>query len=294
MSVRSTFFDMNRISDLLALERPLVMGILNVTPDSFHDGGNYSNTDAALDHAWTMIEDGTDIIDIGGESTRPGADPVPVEEELSRILPVIEGIRERHGTAISVDTSNAETISAAAGAGADLINDVRALRREGAVTAAARTGLPVCLMHMKGDPKTMQLDPRYDDLIGEINAFFRERIEACVRAGIEREKLILDPGFGFGKTPEHNLRLINRLDAFREAGLPLLVGLSRKSTIGRILEGVSEDRWAGSVAGAVIAAMKGASILRVHDVKPTVEALRVTTAFMNEALAGENSSGRGK
>lgn len=276
---------MSCLSDLPRVKRPLVMGILNVTPDSFFDGGRYDSLDRAVERALSMVDEGADIIDIGGESTRPGAEPIGSHEELSRVIPVIEKLRSASDVAISVDTSTADVMDEAVRAGANLINDVRALQREGALESAARSGLPVCLMHMKGDPSNMQLNPQYDDLVLEVKQFFRARIDACRRAGIERERLILDPGFGFGKTPLHNLQLINRLGEFTELGLPLLVGLSRKSTIGKILDVPGDDRLFGSLAGAVIAVTNGASIIRAHDVKPTREALQVTWAMMNEQLA---------
>ena len=263
---------------------PMVMGILNVTPDSFSDGGQFLNRDAAIWRVRQMIDEGADIIDVGGESTRPGADPVPPALELDRVIPVIETIRSLSDIVISVDTSTPEVMTAAVAAGANLINDVRALRREGALAAAAETGASVCLMHMKGDPKTMQLDPHYDDLFGEVTAFFRERMAACAEAGIPQENILLDPGFGFGKTPEHNLQLINRLDEFACLDAPLLIGLSRKSTLGKVLGSDTEDRLIASVTGAVAAYQKGASVLRVHDVKETVQALRTIRCLMTESL----------
>ncbi|MEX2489186.1 MAG: dihydropteroate synthase [Pseudomonadales bacterium] len=275
---------MSFLSDLPRIKRPVVMGILNVTPDSFFDGGRYDSVDDAVARAWRMVDEGADIIDIGGESTRPGAEPIGPDEELARVMPVIESLRGAGNVLISIDTSTPEVMRQAANAGANLINDVRALQRKGAMEAAADTGLPVCLMHMQGDPSTMQQDPYYSDLLGEIREFFEERIDACRQAGIDRNRLILDPGFGFGKTPAHNLQLLNRFARFKELGLPLLVGLSRKSTIGKILEGISDDRLMGSVAGAVIAVTNGASIVRTHDIKATCEALQVTWAVMNEQL----------
>jgi dihydropteroate synthase len=267
---------------MLGIEFPAVMGILNVTPDSFSDGGLYHESGAALDHARQMIADGADIIDVGGESTRPGSGSVTVREELERVIPVIEALRRESAIPISVDTSTPEVITEAARAGAGLINDVRALRRSGALEAAVETSLPVCLMHMKGEPDTMQADPRYDDLIGEISTFFTESMERCEAAGISRDRIILDPGFGFGKTPEHNLTLLNRLDDFLDLGRPLMMGLSRKSTIGKVLDAETEDRLIGSIAGAVIAIERGASIIRAHDVAETVQAVRMTTAILEE------------
>lgn len=268
---------------MLDLKFPAVMGILNVTPDSFSDGGRFFDTGSAVDHARAMINQGADIIDIGGESTRPGAAPVSPDEELDRVIPVIEHIRAFSNIPLSVDTSTPAVMAAAAKAGASLINDVRALRREGALATAARTGLPVCLMHMQGDPRTMQMNPVYQDLIGEITAFFAERMEQCEQAGIGKDKILLDPGFGFGKTVEHNLVLVNQLHRFAQLGRPLLVGLSRKSTIGQIVSGMADDRVIGSVAGAVVAYLKGASVLRVHDVGATVQALAVAVAINSEA-----------
>lgn len=256
------------------------MGVLNVTPDSFSDGGQFFSVDSAKRQAIQMIEQGADIIDVGGESTRPAAEIVSPAIEIDRVLPVISGIRAEFDVCISVDTSTPEVMQAAADSGVDLINDVRALRRDNALEVARQTGLPICLMHMKGDPGTMQLDPRYEDLILEINQFFDERISRCEDAGIPRDRLLLDPGFGFGKTPEHNLRIVNRLASFLEHGLPLLVGLSRKSTIAKI----TEDLLIGSVAGAMIAVANGASIVRVHDVSETVNALRVSAAISRESL----------
>lgn len=271
---------MSRLTPLLDESRPLVMGILNVTPDSFSDGGQFLAPSAALQQAEKMIKGGADIIDVGAESTRPGARTGSPEEEMERLLPVITGIREQFDICISVDTSSPEVIRETAGLDVDLINDVRALRRDGALSAAAQTGLPVCLVHMKGNPLTMQMEPCYQNLLQEINDFFLERISACNQAGINKNRILLDPGFGFGKTPEHNLRLINRLESFREHGLPLLVGLSRKSTITRI----TDDQLMGSVAGALLAIDGGAKIVRVHDVAETVSAMKVTTAIRTESL----------
>lgn len=264
------------------LSMPAVMGILNVTPDSFSDGGKYQNTDETQRHAEKMIRAGADIIDIGGESTRPGAKNVSAEEELARVIPVIEKIRAISAIPLSIDTSTPEVILAAAEAGVDLINDVRALRREGALNAAVASGLPVCLMHMQGDPETMQMKPDYVDVVTEIREFLVERINVCVEAGIHDDQIVIDPGFGFGKTPQHNLQIINRLEEFKSLGKPLLVGLSRKSTIGIILEDITDDRLIGSVSGALFAVNKGAAIVRVHDVAETVAALTVNRAFVEE------------
>ena len=259
------------------------MGILNVTPDSFSNGGQFLAPAAALQQADKMIRGGADIIDVGAESTRPGAQSVSPEEEMERLRAVITGIRKHSDICISVDTSSPEVIVETAGMDVDVINDVRALRRQGAMAAAAQTSLPVCLVHMKGNPVTMQMEPCYEDLLQEINDFFLERILACNKAGINKNRIVLDPGFGFGKTPEHNLRLINRLATFSKHGLPLLVGLSRKSTIAKI----TDDRLMGSVAGALLAIAGGAKIVRVHDVAETVSALKVTAAVRTESLEEE-------
>ena len=271
---------MSRLIPLLDKPRPLVMGILNVTPDSFFDGGQFLSTAAALRQADHMVQAGVDIIDVGGESTRPGSEVVSPEEELQRVLPIVTSLRAQSDICISVDTSAPEVMLESARVDIDLINDVRAFRKQGAMAAASQTGLPVCLVHMKGDPETMQLAPSYEDLLQEINDFFQERIAACGKAGIGRERIMLDPGFGFGKTPEHNLRLINRLACFRGHGLPVLVGLSRKSTIARI----TDDKLMGSVAGALLAIAQGAKIVRVHDVAETVSALKVATAIRTESV----------
>ena len=263
--------------------RPLVMGVLNVTPDSFSDGGKYLALDRALAHASRMADEGADIIDIGGESTRPGAAPVPLEEELARVLPVVKALCRQTDAALSIDTRKAEVMRQAAAEGIDLINDVSALEGEGALAAAAATGLPICLMHKQGEPADMQDRPEYKDVVAEIAAYFAQRIAACEAAGIPKERLLLDIGFGFGKTPAHNLCLLNRLQEFQRFGCPLVVGLSRKSTIAKL----TPDLLSGSLAGAVAAALKGARILRVHDVAPTVAALRVAAATQAEALPAE-------
>ncbi|MFT4632882.1 MAG: dihydropteroate synthase [Candidatus Azotimanducaceae bacterium] len=269
---------------MLQIKRPMVMGILNVTPDSFIDGGRYLGLAPALSQARLMIEQGADIIDVGGESTRPGASSVSVDEELSRVIPVIEALRAESYVPISIDTSSPDVMRAAAHAGVDMINDVRALQRDGALAMAASLGLPVCLMHMQGDPENMQQNPAYDNLVTDISAFFSERITQCFASGIPLSRIMLDPGFGFGKTVEHNLQLVNRLAEFSHLGCPLLVGLSRKSTIGKILGSVTIDRLQGSVAAAVMAFINGASVLRVHDVEPTVQALRVVRAIQGEKI----------
>lgn len=259
--------------------RVQVMGILNVTPDSFSDGGQFHARDAALQRVETMLAQGVDIVDIGGESTRPGAAAVTLAEELARVVPVISAIRERFDVPISVDTSKPEVMQAAVAAGADMINDVRALQEPGALAVCAGLSVPICLMHMQGQPRTMQHNPQYTDVVAEISQFFAERIQACVAAGIQRERLILDPGFGFGKTLQHNVDLLAKLDTFLTFNLPLLVGISRKSMIGALLNDRPVDgRLHGSVAAAVIAAMKGASIVRVHDVAATVDAIKIVNA----------------
>ncbi|ROS10545.1 dihydropteroate synthase [Raoultella sp. BIGb0399] len=266
---------------ILDLSHPHVMGILNVTPDSFSDGGTHNSLVEAVKHANLMINAGATIIDIGGESTRPGAVDVSVEEELARVIPVVEAIAQRFEVWISVDTSKPEVIRESARAGAHIINDIRSLTEPGALEAAAQTGLPVCLMHMQGQPKTMQEAPKYDDVFADVVHFFTEHIVRCEQAGIAKEKLLLDPGFGFGKNLSHNYELLARLGEFHHFGLPLLVGMSRKSMVGQLLNVGPTERLSGSLACAVIAAMQGAQIIRVHDVKETVEALRVVEATLS-------------
>ncbi len=270
----------------LDLSSTRVMGILNVTPDSFADGGLHYPRRAALARAREMVDAGVDIIDVGGESTRPGAQPVPVDEELERVIPVIEEIVTRLHVPVSVDTSKSEVMQAALDAGASMINDVKALRAPGALQVAAGTGACVCLMHMQGEPRTMQQAPVYGDVVAEIKGFLAERIEACVQARIPRERLVIDPGFGFGKTLEHNLLLLRRLHEQTELGLPVLVGLSRKSMIGRLLDDAPADQrlW-GSLAAATLASWLGAAIVRVHDVRATVEALRVCNAVRGAGIS---------
>ncbi len=259
------------------------MGVLNLTPDSFSDGGRFLSPRHAIERARQMQREGADIIDCGGESTRPGARPVSLQEELDRVVPVIEALGKQVDALVSVDTSKPEVMLAAVAAGAGMINDVLALRADGALGVAAKLGVPVCLMHMQGSPMTMQSAPRYDDVVSEVMTFLRERVGACLAAGLPRESLVADPGFGFGKTLEHNLDLLRGLDRFAELGLPVLVGLSRKSLIGQILDKPVEDRLYGSVAAALLAAEHGAHIIRVHDVGPTVDALEVWSAFRGEA-----------
>lgn len=259
----------------LSLDTPQVMGIINVTPDSFSDGGKFNSVDAALEQVEAMIASGVTIVDIGGESTRPGAPDVELQEELARVIPVIRAIRERFDVWISVDTSKAEVMRQAVEAGADIINDVRALQEPGALEVAAAAGVPICLMHMQGQPRTMQANPTYEDLLTDVAQFLQERIAACEAVGITREQLILDPGFGFGKTLEHNYHLLAHLDKFHQFGLPVLAGMSRKSMIFKLLDKVPADCLAGSLACATLAAAKGAQIIRVHDAAETVEAVKI-------------------
>ncbi|HAS6051327.1 dihydropteroate synthase [Vibrio vulnificus] len=259
----------------LDLSFPVVMGILNVTPDSFSDGGQFNALDAALAQAERMIAAGVSIIDIGGESTRPGAPEVSLEEELKRVIPAIQAIRQKHDVWISIDTSKAEVMNQAIEAGADLINDVRALLEPGALAVAAKAQVPICLMHMQGQPRSMQHNPSYQDVLKEVGEFLEERVAACEEAGIAKELLILDPGFGFGKTIEHNYHLLAHLEEFHQLGLPILAGMSRKSMVFKLLNKKPADCMVASVTCATIAAMKGAQIIRVHDVEETVEAMRV-------------------
>jgi dihydropteroate synthase len=263
----------------LVLDRPRVAGIVNVTPDSFSDGGKHDTLEAAYAHAMRLAEEGADLFDIGGESTRPGADDVSAEEEIRRVVPLIERLAAATTLPISIDTSKPEVMRAAIGAGAGLINDVFALRREGALDAAAELRVPVCLMHMQGEPRGMQDDPQYDDVVGEAHRFLTDRLFACELAGIDRKRVLVDPGFGFGKNLEHNLALLRATARFAELGAGVFIGLSRKSMIGQ-LTGHAEPaaRAAGSVAAALIAAQRGAVIVRVHDVAPTVDALKVWEA----------------
>lgn len=263
---------------VLDLSHPHVMGILNVTPDSFSDGGKHNELIQALTHANEMINAGATIIDVGGESTRPGAADVSVEQELERVIPVVEAIAQRFEVWISVDTSKPEVIRESARVGAHIINDIRSLQEPGALAAAAETGLPVCLMHMQGEPKTMQQSPQYHDVLRDVDQFFVEHIARCEAGGIKKSQLLLDPGFGFGKNLSHNYQLLAHLADYHRFGLTLLVGMSRKSMIGQLLNVGPSQRLTGSLACAVIAAMQGAHILRVHDVKETVEAMRVVEA----------------
>jgi dihydropteroate synthase len=268
----------------LDLTQPLVMGVLNVTPDSFSDGGRYLRLDEAVARGIQMEEEGAAILDVGGESTRPGAEPITSGEELRRVVPVIERLRPRTKAVISVDTSKPEVMRAAAAAGAQFINDVRALQAPGALPAAARSGCAVCLMHMLGEPRTMQSAPNYRDVVAEVRQFLAARVQACRAAGLGEERLVLDPGFGFGKTLEHNLELLRRLGELAVGGLPVLTGLSRKSMAGTLTGRPPGERLHGSLALAVIAAWQGARILRVHDVAATVDALKVVAAVKESRL----------
>lgn len=265
----------------LDLSVPRVMGVLNVTPDSLSDGGRFARLPLALERAREMVAEGAAIIDVGGESTRPGAPPVGVEEELRRVLPVVEALAAELPVPISVDTGTPKVIREAVAVGAGLVNDVRALRVPGALEAAAAAGVPVCLMHMQGEPGTMQASPRYDDVVGEVVRFLEERVAACEAQGIPRSRILLDPGFGFGKTLEHNLRLLHRLDRVAAVGLPVLVGMSRKSMFGALLDAPVHRRLYGGLAAAVVAVMRGARVVRTHDVRATVEALAVVSAVMD-------------
>lgn len=262
----------------LSLATPQVMGILNVTPDSFSDGGTHNTPAKALEHARKMIAEGATIIDIGGESTRPGAAEVSPEQEAERVVPVVAAIVRESDVWISVDTSKALVIREAANAGAHILNDIRSFSEPGALQAAAQSGLPVCVMHMQGEPRTMQQAPHYQNVVREVYAYLEEQVARCTAAGIEKNHIILDPGFGFGKTLAHNYQLLDKLDVFHNLGLPVLAGMSRKSMIGQLMDIPPDERVAGSVACAVIAAMKGAQIIRVHDVKETVQAMKVVEA----------------
>ena len=265
----------------LSLDRPLVMGVLNVTPDSFADGGTYLDLRDAADRVRQMLGEGTDIVDIGGESTRPGAAPTPEADELERVIPLLERIRvscDARGVPISVDTRKPAVMRAAIAAGASMINDINALRAAGAIEVVADSGVAVCLMHMRGEPTTMQQSATYDDVVADVAAFLADRAAACVAAGIGRDRIVLDPGFGFGKTVDHNLALLRRLSEIAALGYPLLAGLSRKSTIGVLTGRDVDDRMAGSVAAALAAVARGAAIVRVHDVRETADALKVWRA----------------
>ncbi|MUK43074.1 dihydropteroate synthase [Aliivibrio fischeri] len=268
----------------LLLDRSHVMGILNVTPDSFSDGGQFTHLDAALKQAEKMVNAGVSFIDIGGESTRPGAPEVSLQEELDRVLPIIEAVHQRFDTWISIDTSKAVVMEEAVKAGADLINDVRALQEPNALEVAAKANVPVCLMHMQGQPRTMQTNPSYQDLFTDISSFLSERIDACQSVGIAKDKLILDPGFGFGKTLAHNYQLLAELERFHQFGLPLLAGMSRKSMVFKLLDVEPKMAVSGSLACATIAAMKGAQIIRVHDFEQTMDIVKVCQATLEQSL----------
>jgi dihydropteroate synthase len=284
MNAASTWQCRDRALDLRA---PVVMGVLNVTPDSFSDGGQFEKPDAALRRALRMVEEGAAIIDIGGESTRPGARPTTIGEELNRVVPAVAALRRESTTLISVDTSRPEVMRAALDAGADIVNDVRALALPGAIEAVARGAAGVCLMHMKGEPRTMQDAPRYDDAVAEVAAFLAQRIAACRAAGIESARIAIDPGFGFGKRVVDNLALLKHLDRLVDLGVPVVVGLSRKSMLAKLTGREVHERTAGSVALAAIAVLHGARIVRAHDVAATVDAVRVAAA----AMQGEQFDG---
>ncbi|AUI67120.1 MULTISPECIES: dihydropteroate synthase [Glaesserella] len=266
---------------LLDLSSPKIMGILNFTPDSFSDSGKFFTLDKALFQVEKMLNDGAYIIDIGGESTRPNAEVVTLEQELERVVPLVEAVRKRFDCLISVDSSKAEVFRQSAMAGVDILNDIRALQEPNALETATELGLPVCLMHMQGTPQTMQQNPDYDDVVEEVADFLNQRIFACTMAGISKEHIILDVGFGFGKTVQHNYQLLKHLKVFVESGYPVLAGLSRKSMIGNVINKPVDQRVAGSVAGALLAVQNGAKIVRVHDVAETADALKVWQA-MNE------------
>ena len=260
----------------LVLDRPRVVGIINLSPDSFSADGHGDDVEAAIDHALRMAEDGADMLDVGGESTRPGATEVSVEQELHRVMPVIEQLVARTQLPVAIDTSRPEVMRAAVAAGAGMINDVYALRRDGALDAAAELGVPVCLMHMQGEPRSMQEEPHYDDVVGEIHRFLTDRLFACELAGMDRRQVLVDPGFGFGKTLEHNVALLSALERFANLGGGVYVGLSRKSMLGALTgRKLPQERLAGSLAAAVMAAERGARMIRVHDVAQTVDALAV-------------------
>jgi dihydropteroate synthase len=257
------------------LKRPLVMGILNITPDSFSDGGMYLDSNAALKRADKMIEEGVDIIDIGGESTRPGSDTVSADEELKRITPIIEGIKKISDIAISIDTYKPEVMKEVIGMDVAMINDIFALQKPNAIDLIKKSNVGVCLMHMQGTPKTMQLNPTYKNVVSEVRSFLEERANLIANEGIDKSRIILDPGFGFGKTFEHNIDLLQNIESFQSLNLPILVGLSRKSFIRKILNGDHDDHLSGSISAAILSVLKGAKILRVHDIKETQSALKI-------------------
>lgn len=272
---------------ILSMDRSRVMGILNITPDSFSDGGDFLSPKNAFSQAAALLEEGADIIDVGGESTRPGADSVALQVELDRVIPVIEQIHAKLDVAISVDTSKPGVMRAAVAAGAVLVNDVFALRQDGAAAAVAELGVAVCLMHMQGDPHSMQIAPQYRQLTREIIDFLARRIGACTAVGIERDKIIVDPGFGFGKNDAHNLQLLANLHQLQELGRPILVGLSRKRLLGKLTGKATENRVSAGIAAAVIAVAEGANIVRTHDVGATVDALKIADAVRRSGLDNE-------
>ncbi|CEK11991.1 dihydropteroate synthase [Legionella hackeliae] len=267
-------------------QKPLIMGILNVTPDSFSDGGKFLQRDLAVKHALNMIASGADLIDIGGESSRPGAESVSCEEELARVIPVIERLREETDSCISIDTTKAQVMEAAVAAGANMINDISALSTEESLNKAAKLNVPICLMHMQGEPMTMQEQPHYDhDILDELHSFFQKKIKRCLAAGIKFENLILDPGFGFGKLPQHNLRLVKHVASFTQYNRPVMLGASRKTTIGVILQKPVEERLLGGLTIAIVAALQGVAILRTHDIDETQQMLTMLGAIFNETAA---------
>jgi len=268
----------------LTLERPLIMGVVNVTPDSFSDGGRFFGTQQALEHARVLIEEGADILDIGGESSRPGAEPVGLDEELRRVMPVLEQLAQMT-VPVSVDTCKPEVMRCAIAAGAAMVNDINALREPGALEAVAQSQAAVCLMHMQGEPRSMQRDPQYEDVVAEVTAFLEQRVEAAQQAGIARERIVIDPGFGFGKNTGHNLELLQGLSTIAGLGQPVLVGLSRKSLFGKITGKPVADRVSASVAAALLAVERGAALVRVHDVAATRDALLVLNAIEGHSLA---------
>lgn len=287
-------FDLTRIIDCagrpLTLDRPRIAGIINVTPDSFSEGGALADPAVAIAHGLMLVEEGADLLDIGGESTRPKAEPVSAQDEIARIVPVIEALAKQTPVPISVDTSKPEVMRAAVAAGAGMINDVYALRQDGALDAAADLKVPVCLMHMLGDPRTMQDDPHYDDVVSDVRRFLAERIFACEMSGIDKKRIVVDPGFGFGKTLEHNLALLRGLDQLAALGVPLMVGLSRKAMIGNLTGRAIDQRVMGSAAAAMIAVQKGAMIVRVHDVAATRDALAVWDAVAPGSVPAKKAS----
>ena len=264
----------------LDLTTPCVMGIVNVTPDSFSDGGKFAATNLAVEHALKLAEEGADILDIGGESTRPNATPVSLQEELDRVIPVIKALVKQVNIPISIDTYKPQVMQAAIAAGVSMVNDVRALQEENALQIVAKSNVGVCLMHMQGTPQTMQQNPQYNDVVNDVKEFLAARLQASIHAGVAKNRILLDPGFGFGKTREHNISLLQNLESFADLDQPLLVGLSRKSVLGQVTGNDVNARLYASIAASVLAAQKGARILRVHDVKATVEALKIVSAIL--------------